>query len=163
MVKNRTNVVMITEEDIEQLLNEWSKVPAWVKTHVIVRCPAHRYEGKLTMDSESLVFGGRDMKEGEYFQLVISLDDVTDISVGFSEELEATFDPAFGIGDTIPFAVHYRDNRRSQTVYFNTCADNYPPHQRINNIRWYEELDQIVAEYRLSKLTSQCNRRPVMA
>ena len=163
MVNKRSNVVMIAEEDIEQLLTEWSKVPAWVKAHLTVRCPAHRYEGKLTVDGESLVFGGRDMKEGEYSQLVISLDDVTDVTVGFGEELEATIDPAFGIGGTMPFAVHYRDNGRSQTVYFNTCADNYPPHQRIDNIRWYEELDQIIDEYRRAELTGSRNRSLVMA
>jgi len=162
-VNNRSNVLMIAEEDIEPLLDEWNNVPAWVKIHMTVKCPAHRYEGKLTMDGESLVFGGRDMKEGKYFELEIPLDFITNVSVGFSEDLEESINPAFGIGGPIPFAIRYQENGGSQTVYFSTCADNYPPHQHINNIRWYEELDEIVANHRQLKPVSQRNRPLVPA
>jgi hypothetical protein len=147
MVENRTNVVMITEEDIGQLLNEWDNVPSWVKTHLTTKCPAHRYEGELKLDDENLVFGGRDMKEGKSFELEIPFERITDVCFGFSDDLQTNNDPAFGICGPAPFAVRYQDNGNNKTVYFNTCSDNYPPHMYINNIRWYEELVEIVAKH----------------
>jgi len=151
MVNNRANVVMITEEDIEQLLDEWSNVTAWVKTHVTAKRPAHRYEGELLLDGKRLVFGGRDIKEGKDFELQIPLDRIINVYVGFSKDLKEGTDTAFGIGGPMPFAVRYQHNGERQTLYFNTCSDNYPPHRQINNIWWYEELDKIIAKHRTVK------------
>jgi len=147
MVENRTNVVMITEEDIGQFLTEWDNVPSWVKTHLTATCPAHRYEGELKLDDEKLVFGGRDIKEGKSFELAIPFECITDVCFGFSEDLKTNTDPASGIVGPAPFAVCYRDNGNNKTVYLNTCSDNYTPHMYINNIRWYEELVEIVARH----------------
>jgi hypothetical protein len=147
MVENRTNVVMITEEDIGQLPNEWDNVPSWLKTHLTAKCRAHRYEGELRLENENLVFGGRDIGEGKRFELEIPFDRITDVCVGFSEDLMTNADPVFNIGGSAPFAVRYRDNGKDKTVYFNTCSDNYPPHMYVNNIRWYEELMEIVARH----------------
>ena len=163
MVNNRSNVLMITEEDIEQLLSEWANVPAWVKAHVIAKCPAHRYEGELLIDGENLLFDGRDIKEGRVFGLKIPLDNITDVNVGFSEDLKASSDPAFGIGGPVPFVVRYQNNGKSQTAYFNTSDDNYPPHINVNNIKWYEMLDEIVAKSERLELDSRRNRHLVTA
>ena len=163
MVNNRTNVVMITEEDIGQLLAQWQDVPAWVKAHVASRCPAHRYEGELLLEGESLVFSGRDIKEGRYFELEIPLDGISEVYVGFSEDLKASIDPAFGIGGPVPFVVRYQGNGESQTLYFNTSSDNYPAHSSINNLRWYEILDEIVTKNRRLELVSRRNRPLVTA
>ena len=57
MVNNKSNVLMITEEDIEQLLIEWANVPVWIKAHVSAKYPAHRYEGGL-MKEKWVGFGG---------------------------------------------------------------------------------------------------------
>jgi len=135
---------MIAEQDIEQLLTEWNSVPAWVKAHVTAKHPAHRYEGELRLDNENLVFAGWDIKEGKQFDLEIPLDGIKDVHVGFSKSMEATTDPAFGIGGAMPFAVRYQDNGMPQTAYFNTCSDKYLPHRHINNVRWCEELDEII-------------------
>lgn len=158
MVNKRSNVLMIKEEDVEQLLCEWDDVPAWVKAHVSARRPAHRYEGELLLDDENLVFGGRDIKEGKYFELEIPLENITDVYVGFSEHLKASIDPAFGIGGTVPFVVCYQNNGKSQTAYLNTTGDNYPAHRNINNRRWYEMLSEIVARYRRLKLEGMRHR-----
>lgn len=163
MVNNRTSAVMITEEDIEQLLAEWNNVPAWIKMHVSTRCPAHRYEGQLLVDDENLVFRGRDMKEGKYFELEIPLDTITDVNVGFSKEVQASIDPAFGTGGPVPFVVRYQDNDIRQTIYFNTCADNYPPHISVNNLKWYEMLDEMIAKAKPVKFVSRDNRTLVTA
>ena len=79
MVNSRSNVVMITEEDIEQLLIEWKNVPAWIKAHVSARRPAHRYQGELLLGNESLVFNGRDIKEGKAFAVEIPFDRIKDV------------------------------------------------------------------------------------
>lgn len=163
MVNNKSTVLMITEEDIEQLLTQWNSVPAWVKAHLSARCPAHRYEGELLLDDENLVFGGRDIKEGKYFELEIPLENITDIHVGFSEHLKASIDPAFGIGGPLPFVVGYQDNGQSQTAYFTTTGDNYPAHRNINNLRWYETLSETVTEHRRLKLAGMSRRDLVRA
>ncbi len=148
MVTNKTNAVMISEEDIEQLLAEWDNVPSWIKIHVSVKQPVHRCEGQLLLQDETLVFHGRDMKEGGDFQLEIPLDAITDVNMGFDEEVEARIAFDFGTGGFEPFAVRYQDNGENQTVYFNTCPDNYQPHMNFNNRKWYEMLDEMTTRKR---------------
>ncbi len=163
MVTRRSNVVMITEEDVEQLLYQWAIVPEWIKAHVSARCPAHRYEGELMIGDEKLVFSGRDIKAGEDFKLEIPFDGITDVYLGFSQDLKTSTDPAFGIGGPVPFAVCYQDNGRSQTIYFNTSFNNYLAHGETTNRKWYETLDEIVTKYRRFKLVSQRKRSLVAA
>ncbi len=64
MVGNRANVGMIGEEDIRVLVDEWERVPKWIKAHVGARRPAHRYEGELLLEEGAIMFTGRDIKEG---------------------------------------------------------------------------------------------------
>ena len=163
MVNSRENVTMITEEDIEQLIAEWEDVPAWIKTHVTAKCPVHRYEGELILDEENLVFSGRDIKEGEHFEMGIPFDTITDVHIGFNKELESSIDTAFGARGTIPFAVRHHKNDGSQTVYFNSCVDKYVPHININNMRWYEMLDEIIARGEKIRLSNQRKRHLVTA
>lgn len=163
MVTRRSNVVMITEEDVEQLLYQWAIVPEWIKAHVLARCPAHRYEGELVIGDEKLVFSGRDIKAGEDFKLEIPFDGITDVYLGFSQDLKTSTDPAFGIGGPVPFAVCYQDNGRSQTIYFNTSFNNYLAHGETTNRKWYETLDEIVTKHRRFKLVSQRKRSLVAA
>ena len=143
MVTNKTNAVMISEEDIEQLLAEWDNVPSWIKIHVSVKQPAHRCEGQLLLQDETLVFHGRDMKEGRDFQLEIPLDAITDVNMGFDEEVEARIAFDFGTGGFEPFTVRYQDNGENQTIYFNTYPDNYQPHMNFNNRKWYQMLEEM--------------------
>jgi len=162
MITKRSNVMMILEEDVKQLVYEWAIVPEWIKAHVSARCPAHRYEGELMIDEE-LVFSGRDIKAGKDFKLEIPFDDITDVSLGFSENLKSSTDPAFGIGGPMPFVVRYQDNGKSQTVYFNTSFNNYLAHGDRTNRKWYETLDEIVTKYRRLKLIGQRNHPLVAA
>ncbi len=144
MVSNRINAVMIDKEDIEQLLAEWENIPTWIKIHVSVKQPAHRCEGQLLLQDKNLVFCGRDMKEGRDFQLEIPLDAITDINMGFDEEVVARIAFEFGTGGFEPFAVRYQDNGENHTIYFNTCPDNYQPHMNFNNRKWCRMLEEII-------------------
>ena len=162
MITKRSNVMMIPEEDVKQLLCEWAIVPEWIKTHVSARCPAHRYEGELVLDNEKLVFSGRDIKVGKDFELEIPFDDITDVSLGFSENLKSSTDPAFGIGGPVPFVVRYQDNGNNRTVYFNTSFNNYLAHGDRTNRKWYETLDETVTKLRRSNSSHICNRIPVV-
>lgn len=163
MVNNRSNVLMITEEDVEQLVYEWAIVPEWIKTHVSARCPAHRCEGELLIEDDQLVFNGRDIKTGKDIELEIPLDGITDVYLGFSEHLKTNVDPAFGIGGPIPFVVRYQDNGKNQTIYFTTSFNNYLAHGEATNRKWCETLDEIINRYRRLKLASHRSRSLVAA
>ena len=133
------------EEDIEALLEEWERVPTWIKIHLSSRRPAHRYEGQLFLDEECLFFEGRDMKEGRHIEIELTLDSITGVSLGFSEKMQADIDPVFGTGGPTPFSVEFREKVQTRKAFISTCADNYPAHIIMNNIRWYEMLDEILA------------------
>ena len=141
----RTNAVMIAEEDIEELVSEWQSVPAWIKAHVKASAPAHRYEGELTIEAGELVFQGRDIKESRNLIMSIPLDDIDEVSVGFSSLLPEDVDPAFGVGGPLPVTVRYQADGQAKTLYFSTMADGYTPHVQVDNIRWYEVLDNLLA------------------
>jgi len=145
MVREKTNATIIMEEDIEALLAEWDRVPTWIKIHLSSKHPAHRYEGRLVLDDECLFFEGRDMKEGKHVEMELPLDSVTGVGLGFSERVQVNIDPVFGTGGPAPFSVEFRENGRTGRVFISTCADNYPAHINMNNIRWYEMLDEILA------------------
>ena len=53
--------------------------------------------------------------------------------MGFDEEVEARIAFDFGTRGVEPFAVRYQDNGETQTIYFNTCPDNYQSHMNFNN------------------------------
>jgi hypothetical protein len=109
---------MITEEDIKQLLDEWNEVPAWIKAHVSAKYPPHRYVGELSLENESLIYRGRDIKEDKNYQLGIPLDNITKTEVGFSKQLEADNELVLGIGDTVSFVVRYHYQGNEYAVYF---------------------------------------------
>jgi hypothetical protein len=163
MITKTSNVLMITEVDIRQLVHEWIIIPEWIKAHVSAKCPAHRYEGELVLDEEKLTFRGRDIKVGRDFVLEIPLNDILNVSLSFSEYLKSSANPAFGIGGPVPFAVQYRDNGSSQTVYFNTSFNNYLAHGDKTNRKWYEVLDKTVLKRKISNSSHRCNRVLVLA
>ena len=155
-----TNVFAIAEDDIEQLISEWDSVSGWLKAHLSTRWPAHRCEGELVLDNEKLVFTGRDIKEGRYLQLAIPLENITGVNIGFSTKIKDSLDPTFGIGGHWPFVVRHQRNGESQTIYFNTCSDNYPPHQD-SNLRWYEVLQEMVTKRKCQDSRHPDHRVPV--
>ena len=163
MINKTSWVLMITEEDIDQLLGEWERVPVWLKLHLKPRCPAHRYEGELTIDDEKVVFHGRDIKEGTDYGIEVPFARVTSVGFGFSDRLKKTFDPAFGIGGPTPFTIGYRDAAGdNHTVYFNTSFPNYVAYGDQVNFDCYETLDNSVNEYRSWKIEPAL-RAPVNA
>ena len=146
--------LMITEEDIRQLLLDWRSVPAWIKAQVSAKQPAYRYHGELMIDGETLVFTGRDIKEGKDFILEIPLTSITDVGRRFSDQLKASIDPAFGIGGPVPFAVRYQHDGKTDTLYFNTSFKSCFAHTEGNNRHWYEILYGITVKYQTAKLVS---------
>ncbi len=154
MVNSSSNVLMITEEDMEQLLCQWGDVPAWIKAHMSSKYPAHCYEGEFVIDDKYLVFHGSNIKEGKDCELELSLSSIIDVFVGFSKQLKASIDSAFGIRGPVPFAVRYQDNGESRTVYFNAAFNEDLAHRYSINRKWYEALDKIVTKYRGLKLAN---------
>jgi len=163
VISKTSPALMITEEDITQLLLDWRSVPDWIKHHVSTRQPIHRYEGELLIEGERLVFTGHDIREGKDFNLEIPLANITDVDRRFSEQLKASIDPAFGIGGPVPFAVEYQHDGRSETLYFNTSFKSCFAHTEGNNRHWYETLYEILTKYRRSKAVGQRNQPLVKA
>jgi hypothetical protein len=143
--------LMITEDDIRQLLLDWKNVPAWIKAQVSARQPVYRYEGELTIKGDTLVFAGHDIREGKDFVMEIPLASITDVGLRFSEQLKSSVDPTFGIGGAVPFAVEYQHNGRSETLYFNTSFKGCFAHTEGNNRHWYETLYGIMAKHQGAK------------
>ena len=137
--------LMIKKDDIEQLLVEWSSVPQWVRAHISTRYPPHRYEGDLAIEGDSLVFRGRDIKEGKDFEEVIPLDSISGVFFDFDKHLKGSIDPSFGIGGPVPFVVRYQSKGGEQTAYFSTYFSHYPIHILNGNRKWYETLKDITS------------------
>ena len=155
--------MMITEEDVEELIYQWRYVLKWIKAHVITKYPAHRYEGDLMIDGRYLIFRGHDIKENEDYELRIPLDCIDDVYIGFSEHLKASIDPSFGIGGPVPCAVRYQSDGGEQTAYFNTYFDHYPIHILSANREWYETLKNITSHNSQRKLRGEGNKVLVAA
>ena len=153
-ISKTSPALMITEEDIRQLLSDWKNVPAWIKAQVSARQPAYRYQGELMIQGETLVFTGRDIKEGKDFRLEVPLNSITVVGRRFSDQLKASIDPAFGMGGPVPFAVQYQHDGKTDTLYFNTSFKSCFAHTEGNNRHWYEILYGITARYQTAKLIS---------
>jgi len=145
MIGKTSPALMIKKDDIEQLLLEWSGIPQWVKAHISTKYPPHRYEGDLAIESECLVFRGRDIKDGKDFEEVIPLDSIIGVFFDFDKQLEGSIDPSFGIGGPVPFVVRYQTKGREQTAYFNTYLSHYPIHIVNGNRKWYDTLKDITS------------------
>ncbi len=145
MVRNRVNVAMIAEEDIEDLLEEWKQVPGWIKAHVKAQRPAHRYEGELVAEDGQLVFAARDIKEGGRLEMTIPFEGITSLGLGFSEKMKNDIDLAFGAGGPVPFVMDYMSGGSSQTLYFTILGNHSTAHANVDNAQWYETLDRMIA------------------
>ena len=138
---------MITKEDIRQLIEEVGNV-----AHAKARCPTHRYEGKLTIKGGNLAFDSYDVKGGREFELEIPFENITDVNFEFNREIQEDFDLVFGEKGAVPFIICYHEGNGERVAYFNANVDNYTPHTNVNNLRWYETLDEILAEQRYQEL-----------
>jgi len=163
MVREKINATIIMEEDVESLLAEWDRVPAWIKVHMSAKRPAHRYEGRLVMVDEGLSFMGRDMKEGVSFELEIPMESITRVGLGFNERMQESIDPVFGAGGPLPITVDFLENGRTRKAYISTCADNYSAHINVNNVRWYEMLDEALAKRERRDIPVRRERELVLA
>lgn len=143
MISMNSPALMLTKNDIEQLLDEWSQVTPWVRSHLSAKHPPHRYEGDLLIEDQCLVFRGRDIKEGRAFEEVIPLDSIIEVAIGFDERLKGSTDFSFGNGGPVPFTVCYQSEAGEQTAYFTTYLNHYPIHIINGNRKWYETLKNI--------------------
>ena len=163
MINKISPVLMIKEDDIEQLLSEWSNVPQWVKVHISTRYPPHRYEGDLAIEGDYLVFRGRDIKKGKDYEELIPLDSIVDVFFDFDKHLKGNTDPSFGIGGPVPFVVRYQSQAGEQTAYFNTYRSHYAIHVVNGNREWYETLKDITSHTTQRELKVEKDRVLVAA
>ena len=163
MITRSSTVLMIAEDDLEQLIEAWDSVPPWIKAHVIPRRPAHRYEGELIVDDAYLIFSGRDVKSDQDVELVLGLEWLTDVSLGFSDRVMDSIDPAFGIGGPVPLAITYRIDGKSQTIYIYTSFKKYLAHGDRDNLKWAGVLSEVLEKNQRSKRESMRHTVPARA
>jgi hypothetical protein len=161
MIGKTSPALMIKNDDIEQLLLEWSRIPQWVKAHISIKYPPHRYEGDLAIESECLVFRGRDIKDGKDFSEEIPLDSIIDVVFDCDNHLQVSADLSFGIGGPVPLVVRYQSKGEEQTAYFNTYLSHYPIHILNGNRKWYETLKDITSHTSRRKLKVEKDRASV--
>jgi hypothetical protein len=143
MIDKASPALMIKKDDLEQLLLEWSIIPQWVKAHISIKSPPHRYEGDLAIENEYLVFRGRDIKEGNDFCEVIPLNSNCDATFDYDEHLHTSVDTSFSISGPVPLVVHYQNRGKGQIAYFNTYFSHYPINMVNGYRKWYETLKAI--------------------
>lgn len=118
MVSNGSGMLMITEGDIKQLLDDWNEVPPWIKAHVAAKCPPHRYVGELSLENKRLNYRGRDVRESRDYELSIPLENITETGFGFSTQLKEDNELVLGIGDAVSFMVRYQYQGSEHAMYF---------------------------------------------
>lgn len=132
--------LMIRADDLEKLLAEWQSVPAWVKAHVSIRFPPHRYRGELALEERGLVFRGTDVRDGREYEELIRFADIKAVSLELDGVLRQSFDRIFGGGGPVPLTIVYERNGRSQTACFNTDFNRYSTPRNYPNQEWYDLL-----------------------
>ncbi len=147
------------EEDIRELIEEWKKIPQWLKTHLATKFPAHRYEGELTFADDCLIFRGYDIKERRDCRLEIPFDSIEDIYLGFSDSLTSGVDLAFGMGGPTPVVIRFRFEDHPIAAFINFGSDRYIPHISVNNRLMYEKLDCMVNKRK--GISKRNTRQPV--
>ena len=111
MVIKETSSLLAFEEDIRN-----RGFIDWVVAHTGFAKPLHRYEGKLSLMNDRLVFYGNDKKKKRRYHLQINKKDVTDIFHGFDNVFKRREDRALGLSFK-PLRINFVKNGSSTAIY----------------------------------------------
>jgi hypothetical protein len=70
-------------------------------------------------------------------------------------------DLAFGSGGPVPLAVSYRQGEDTETLYISDLSDGFAGHVSVDNARWLEALDRMVAGKATERVQNGRHRRYV--
>ena len=101
------------QEDILVLRNNLSKN---FKAHTSqpIGIPLHGYRGQLTIERDRIILKGEDVDSKEPTSLLISLEDVQDIYLGWDDTLRRFKDTR---GSIKPLRITFQEGTRSRILY----------------------------------------------
>ena len=134
MVINETNTLMAFEEDIRN-----RGFIDWLVAHTGFAKPLHRYEGKLSLMNDRLVFYGNDKKKKQRYHLQIKKKDVTDIFHGFDNVFKRREDRNFGLSFK-PLKINFMKNGSPTAIYL--IIEFRRALRTSNNKQCFTELNQ---------------------
>jgi len=110
MLKERA--LMISDDDVTNA-EMLKRLRARIVTQML---PPHRYDGILTLNDKEITFDGRDLLDNNKFRLVIPLNSIIDIHLGYDEKFTGK-DSKGKSYQLLPIRVRYRADLTVKTVY----------------------------------------------
>ena len=132
----QTPALWTFEEDI--LNRSWQD---WLVAHLSFGKPLHRYEGMLTLYTNTLALIGQDEKTKEEFSLEIYKREIEQLYLGFDETFNVS--ETRGLGLTwLPLRLMFTKNGQTKKIYL---IINYS-FGKTDNKEYFEFLKQWVGE-----------------
>jgi len=103
---------MISDDDVTNA-EMLKRLRARIVTQML---PPHRYDGILTLNDKEITFDGRDLLDNNRFRLVIPLNSIIDIHLGYDEKFTGK-DSKGKSYQLLPIRVRYRADLAVKTVY----------------------------------------------
>jgi len=103
---------MISDDDVTNA-EMLKRLRARIVTQML---PPHRYDGILTLNDKEITFDGRDLLDNNKFRLVIPLNSIIDIHLGYDEKFTGK-DSKGKSYQLLPIRVRYRADLTVKTVY----------------------------------------------
>ena len=123
------------EEDI--LNRSWRD---WLVAHLSLGKPLHRYQGMLTLYTNTLELIGQDIKTTEDYTLVIYKQEIEQLYLGFDETFNVSETRSLGLS-WLPLRLTFKRNGQDQKLYL---IINYS-HGKTDNKEYFEFLKQWVS------------------
>jgi hypothetical protein len=108
----RERALMISDDDVTNV-EMLKRLRARIVTQML---PPHRYDGILTLNDSEIAFDGRDLLDNNRFRLVIPLNSIIDIHLGYDERFIGK-DSKGKSYQLLPIRVRYRADLTVKTVY----------------------------------------------
>jgi hypothetical protein len=108
----RERALMISDDDVTNV-EMLKRLRARIVTQML---PPHRYDGILTLNDRAIAFDGRDLLDNNRFRLVIPLNSIIDIHLGYDERFIGK-DSKGKSYQLLPIRVRYGADLTVKTVY----------------------------------------------
>ncbi len=103
---------MISDDDVTNV-EMLKRLRAMIVTQML---PPHRYDGILTLNDKEITFDGKDLLDNNRFRLVIPLNSIMDIHLGYDEKFIGK-DSKGKSYQLLPIRVRYRLDLTNKMIY----------------------------------------------
>lgn len=109
-----------------------------IETQLSFMPPLYKYYGVLGVDHEALFFSGADKKNGEPFELVIKIVEITGIHLGYDHTFKKHEDHSPGAFHLVPLRIDFISLGKEESIYVFANYSNLMRHS--DNQKLYDEL-----------------------